>query len=183
MKKILSLLFILSSLVNAADILPNQQLQLTVQGVPAAEGSRLNATYPVSTDGTISMWGVGKVRAAGRTPGEVAESLAAAYKKEGIYQDPTFQIIIQGTELEPAKMVTVGGAVNTPGAKPFRDNLTLFEAVSAAGGANAFGALNRVKLFRNAKVYTFNLYNDDHKRIRVYPNDSIEVPQKNWAGR
>ena len=78
--------------------------------------------------------------------------------------------------------ITVGGQVNEPGRKLLPIGSTLYEAVQAAGGPTAFGAINRVKLFRNGKVYTYNLKMDSHKTVRVYPNDFVEMPQKQWFG-
>jgi len=183
MKKIFAILLAVTAFASGADIRPNQNLQITIQGVPQSEGFRLNSIYVVSGGGTINMWEIGTVRAVGRTPSELAASLAASYKAKGIYTSPTFQIIVQGDERLAEKTITVGGFVGAPGPKPYRDNLTLFEAVTAAGGANAFGADNRVKLYRNARVYTYNLKNNDHKRIKIYPGDAIEVPEKNIWGK
>ncbi len=60
--------------------------------------------------------------------------------------------------------------------------MTLFQALSAAGGENAFGSIRRVELHRNGKRYKYDLKNPEHMRVRVYPGDSINVPQKNWRG-
>ena len=80
-------------------------------------------------------------------------------------------------------MLTVGGKVRAPGAKRWAQGMTLFQAVMAAGGPTEFGAMNRVKLYRNGRVYTYDLSKGDHKLLKVYANDTIDVPQKNWAGR
>lgn len=161
----------------------NETIQISIQGVPQGEQFRLNSTYQVSAQGTITMWEIGKVRAAGRTPSELAAAIAAAYKAKGIYTSPTFQVLQPKTQNKVQEQVTVGGFVKSPGPKPYRDKMTLFEAVTAAGGENAFGAANRVKLYRNAKVYTYDMRKADHKRVVLYPGDAIEVPEKNWIGQ
>ncbi|NNC90258.1 MAG: sugar ABC transporter substrate-binding protein, partial [Akkermansiaceae bacterium] len=68
-------------------------------------------------------------------------------------------------------------------AKPYQRNMTLYQAVMAAGGATEFGAVNRVKLYRNDRVYTYDLNRGEHKLLKVYPKDVIDVPQKNVIGR
>ncbi|MEK6232657.1 MAG: hypothetical protein N2A42_12480, partial [Luteolibacter sp.] len=62
-------------------------------------------------------------------------------------------------------------------------NLTIYQAVQAAGGATEFGSLKRVKLYRNGKTQTFDLSNPQFMRVPLQPNDTLEVPQKNWLGQ
>jgi len=177
----LSALFL--SFTAQAQIKANQTLQIQIQGVPPGEQARLNAQYQVSSSGYITMWQIGQIRAAGKTKSQLAASIASAYKAREIYTSPTFQVIAPDESNLVAKTFTVGGQVKAPGPKPYRDGLTLFEAVQAAGGETAFGAVNRTKLFRRGKVYTYNLKNDKHKGVKVYAADTIEVPQKDWKGQ
>lgn len=182
MKKIFLLLTIIGILPSMAEIKAKQTLQINIQGVPQSEQMRLNAMYVVSDSGTINMWEIGTMRAAGRTPTELAASIAAAYKAKGIYTSPTFQVMPQNAGDTIASTITVGGQVGGSGTKPFLEGMTIYDAVSAAGGPTPFGAMNRVKLYRNAKVYTYNLKTDSHKQVKIYPGDAIEVPEKNWLG-
>jgi protein involved in polysaccharide export with SLBB domain len=66
--------------------------------------------------------------------------------------------------------------------KYFR-GLTLYEAVQSAGGANEFGAVNRVRLIRGGKVKEYNLKETKFMNIPLEPKDTIEVPQKNIHGQ
>lgn len=184
MKKLFLLTFalLLCGFTSADVIKPNQALQITIQGVPPAEASRLNSKYQVSSSGYITMWQIGSVKASGRNKQQLAAAIAAAYRSKGIYNAPVFQVTSQSEEQRVALTFTVGGQVKGPGPKPYRDGLTLFEAVQAAGGPTPFGAMNRVKLFRAGKMKEYNLKNDTHKGIRVYASDTIEVPQKRWNG-
>ena len=61
--------------------------------------------------------------------------------------------------------------------------MTLYDAVMAAGGPTEFGALNRVSLYRNNKRYVYDLSKGSHKLLKVFPRDTIVIPQKNWFGR
>ena len=165
-----------------ASIKPNQSLQISIQGVPAAEQSRLNSKYQVSASGYITMWKIGTIKASGKTKDQLAASIAAAYRAKGIYTAPVFQVIAQNEDGVVLKTFTVGGQVRSPGSQPYRDGLTIFEAVQAAGGPTPFGAMNRVKLFRAGNVKEYNIKSDKLKGIRIYPGDTIEVPQKKWTG-
>ena len=69
------------------------------------------------------------------------------------------------------------------GQKVWKKGMTLAGAVALAGGATPFGALNRVKLYRRGKVYAFDLRKKKDQMIKVYPQDIIEVPQKNFEPR
>lgn len=78
--------------------------------------------------------------------------------------------------------VTVGGQVRQPGRIMIPSGGTLADAVKAAGGETPFGAINRVKLYRNGKVYTYNLREAKHRGVRMYSGDLLDVPQKMWLG-
>ena len=167
----------------SAQIRVNQTLQITIQGVPVSEQSRINSTYQVSASGTISMWEIGSVRASGLTPDALARNIAAAYKAKKIYTNPNFSVIPPSDTGLVQKSFVVGGDVRGSGPKPYTDGMTLFGALQAAGGETEFGAITRIKLFRDGKVRIFNLKNDTDKAFRIRPDDMIEVPRKNWAGR
>lgn len=81
------------------------------------------------------------------------------------------------------QLVHIGGQVKAPGPRPFRQGLTVFQAVQAAGGATEFGAMNRVILFREGKQRKIDLKKAENMGIVTEPNDTIQVPQKNVIGR
>ena len=185
MKTILSFILLTLTLGVAMgqSIQVNQTLEIKVLGVPASEQARLNSAYQVSTAGTVTLWEIGVIKASGRTPNQLAAAISAAYKAKGIYTNPNFQVTTPTDGGLVQKRFTVGGQVKLPGPKPFTNGLTLYTAVQTAGGKTPFGATNRVKLFRNGKVYQYNLKDDRHKNIRIYPGDAIEVPQTDWKGQ
>ena len=201
--KLIVILFIAAFAAANGQIKPKQTLAISITGVPVSEQGRLNGSYPVSTDGYIEMWKIGKVRAAGLKSASLASSIAAKFKAAQIYSAPVFQVLNtdeaaeakRAKEMEESKAArdeqliedtkkfTVGGQVNRRGQLQWTEGITLFSAVQDAGGETAFGAINRVKLFRNGQVYTYNLKVDRHKSVKIYPNDIIEVPQKKWNGK
>lgn len=78
--------------------------------------------------------------------------------------------------------VTVGGQVRQPGVKALPKGLTLQGIIQAAGGATPYGAINRVKLYRKGKVYTYDLRDRRSQNIRLYSRDVVEVPQRHLLG-
>ena len=161
-----------------------QILQISITGVPIAEQGRLNSTYPVSEDGYIEMWKIGRIKAAGASKAALATTIASRYKAAQIYTSPVFQVMsTKDAETTDNHVFTVGGQVRQSGPKQWTEGLTLYGAVQAAGGESPYGAINRVNLFRNGKRYVYNLKNDKHKSVKIYAKDIIEVPQKKWNGK
>jgi len=185
MKTVVALLMTILGLSSAfGQIRAKQMLEIKITGVPVSEKSRLDNVYQVSSSGTINMWAIGTIKASGLTTSQLASTIASRYKAAGIYNSPTFIVTSQLEAGDAAvKTFTVGGQVKAPGPKPWSIGMTLFNAVQSAGGHTPFGAINRVKLFRNGSVYTYDLRNDRHKTVKVYEKDMIEVPQTGWNGR
>lgn len=61
--------------------------------------------------------------------------------------------------------------------------MTLFDAIALAGGVDKSGSRTRIKLIRGSKAYTYDLKQDDHKRIKIHPGDMIEAQGKDAFGR
>lgn len=193
MKKILTLLLSVLAVASAyGEIKVKQTLQITITGVPISEQGRLNSSYPVSTDGYIEMWKIGRVRASGLTSAQLATSIASKFRAAQIYSSPVFQVLNPADlsdearkkqQVEDTQKFTIGGQVKAAGQRQWTKGLTLYAAIQSAGGETTYGATNRVKLYRNRNVYTYNLKVDAHKSVKVYPKDIIEVPQKNWLNK
>jgi len=146
----------------------------------------LGITAPVRPDGKISVPLVGDVVAGGRTPDAVAKDLQeklAAYVRE-----PQVTVIL--TELrshEYLSRVRVTGAVRQPVSIPYRQGMTVLDAVLAAGGVTEFAAPNRSSLHRKSgdgsQAYGV-LLNDILENgnlstnYKVAPGDVITVPER-----
>ncbi|GAB3367381.1 hypothetical protein GCM10027431_11070 [Lysobacter rhizosphaerae] len=146
----------------------------------------LGITAPVRPDGKISVPLVGDVVAGGRTPDEVAKDLQT---KLGAYvREPQVTVIL--TELrshEYLSRVRVTGAVRTPVSIPYRQGMTVLDAVLAAGGVTEFAAPDHSSLHRKtgngAQAYGVQLGNildngDLSTNYKVAPGDVITVPER-----
>ena len=146
----------------------------------------LGITAPVRPDGKISVPLVGDVMAGGRTPDAVAKELQAKLATYVI--EPQVTVII--TELrshEYLSRVRVTGAVRTPVSIPYRQGMTVLDAVLAAGGVTEFAAPDRSSLHRRngdgAQAYGVQLDNilnagDLSTNYKVAPGDVITVPER-----
>jgi protein involved in polysaccharide export with SLBB domain len=181
---LIACLFGLAAIASAQVVIaPGQAIDIRISGVPQEEMSVVNNTYPVSEQGTIRMPFIGTVRAAGMRPDSLAASIEAAYRSAQIYTHPTVQVLSSSDETLKELTVSVGGWIRNPGPVKYVRGLTLYNAVQAAGGATEFGAMNRVGLIRGGQRKEYNLKQTKFMNILVEPNDTIEVPQKNWRGQ
>jgi polysaccharide biosynthesis/export protein len=159
----------------------DDRVQVTVWRNP-----ELSISGPVRPDGKITVPLIGDVEAGGRTPSEVAETIKQ--KLSTYIRDPNVAVII--TELrshEYLSRVRVTGAVRTPRSFPYRQGMTVLDAVLEAGSVNDFAAPNRTKLYRKVKdkVDVFEIDLGDiltkgqlRTNLPLRPGDVITVPER-----
>jgi len=148
----------------------------------------LNVTVPVRPDGKISVPLVGDVEAGGKTPEEVSAEIRT--KLEAYVRNPQVTVIVdQLRSHEYLSRVRVTGAVRTPISVPYRQGMTVLDAVLAAGGTNEFAAADRTELYRkdgaSTKAYAVRLDRILQKgelgtNYDVQPGDVITVPERSF---
>lgn len=146
----------------------------------------LSVEMPVRPDGKISMPLIGDVQAGGRTPKQVADDIRV--RLSGYIRNPNVTVIL--TELrshEYLSRIRVTGAVNSPVSLPYRQGMTVIDAILAAGGVNEYAATSLAKLYRkrNGKTHVLKIDLDaileDGKLNTNYdlqPGDIITVPER-----
>ena len=163
-----------------APIKAGKAIILSVSGVPAGEKTLVDGTYPVSESGMVNLPHIGLVRAAGLKADELSRVIQTTYQSRGIYTNPTVQVLTSTQDAVEKQTVVVGGQVGHTGPVDYTQGLTLYQAVQAAGGANAFGSMYRVKIYRGGTMKEYDLTQGKNMNIPLQPGDTIEVPQKNW---
>jgi polysaccharide export outer membrane protein len=106
----------------------------------------LSVTVPVRPDGRISVPLIGDVMAGGRTSQEVAKSIEE--RLATYVRDPKVAVIL--TDLRSHEFISrvrVTGAVQQPVSVPYRQGMSVLDAVLAAGGTNEFAAADRTRLY------------------------------------
>ena len=146
----------------------------------------LDVSVPVRPDGKISVPLVGDVEAGGRTPEEVAAEIQE--KLNTFVRDPQVTVILtQLRSHEYLSRVRVTGAVRTPVSVPYRQGMTVLDAVLAAGGTNEFAAADNTELYRKegdgTRAYAVRLdrilqKGDLATNYPVQPGDVITVPER-----
>lgn len=148
----------------------------------------LGITAPVRPDGRITVPLVGDIDAGGRTPSAVAKDIQD--KLADYVRDPQVAVIL--TDLrshEYLSRVRVTGAVKQPVSIPYRQGMTVLDAVLAAGGVTEFAAPDRSDLYRKdatsgvTSSYPVRLdrildKGDLSTNFKVAPGDVITVPER-----
>lgn len=146
----------------------------------------LSTAGPVRPDGMISMPLIGDVQAGGLTATEIANQIKQ--RLSNFVREPSVAVIV--TDLrshEYISRVRITGAVRTPRSLPYRQGMTVLDAVLEAGGANDFAAPNRTKLYRTVNdktdVYSVDLGDILNKgrletNYRLRPGDVVTVPER-----
>lgn len=159
----------------------DDRLQVSVWRNP-----ELSLTVPVRPDGRISVPLLGDVRAGGRLPEEVAadiESRLKAYLRE----PKVAVILVELRSHEFISRVRVTGAVRQPVSIPWRQGMTVLDAVLQAGGVTDFASANRTRLYRKGetRAETFDIKlesilkrGDLETNLDVRPGDIITVPER-----
>ncbi|MDR6423821.1 polysaccharide export outer membrane protein [Paraburkholderia phenoliruptrix] len=131
----------------------------------------------VDADGTIYFPFVGRVRAAGKTTGELRSELASSLIP--YIRNPQLDVRVLSYR---SQKIQVTGRVKTPGPLAITDvPLSLVDAVTRAGGITADADSRHVHLMRDGKQYVFDMMQvpgSDHATLNVIlqGGDIINVP-------
>lgn len=153
-------------------IAPADRLTLDVFGV-----TELTRTVQVDPNGMFTLPLVGTVQAAGKTPAEVAATIADQLRARYM-RDP--QVAVNAETIN--QNVTIEGQVRTPGAYPVLGRTTLMQALARAQGlaedANSryvvvFRRVNNQKMaaLYDVRAIRQGMYDDPE----IYANDVITV--------
>ena len=147
------------------------------------QNEELSATVPVRPDGKISTPLVEDMIAVGKSPSQLArdiEKSLAEYVKA-----PKVNVVVM-VAVSVFSQVKIIGQVKTPQALPYRDGMTVLDAVLAVGGLGQFAAGNRAHIVRTEngkqieiKVKLDALVNsgDMKQNLLLKPGDVLVVPE------
>ncbi len=154
---------------------PEDVLEISVWKEPD-----ISRSVPVRPDGKISLPLLNDVQAAGTTPMQLQTNISEGLRK--FITDPRVTVII--TQIN-SRRVYVLGEVNRPGPFSMYPDMTVLQALSAAGGFTQFAKLTGIYVLRNEKgrqvTLPFN-YKEvvrgqrAQENILLKPGDTIVVP-------
>jgi polysaccharide biosynthesis/export protein len=141
--------------------------------------SDLTATLPVRPDGKISLPLLGDVQAAGLTPLQLGMSITDGLKK--YLADPRVTVVVTAIN---SKHIYIVGEVSHTGAMAMSPNMTVLEALSAAG-LNQFANTKRIYVMRLQNGKQIKLPVNYRKLLKgeamdqnypLQPGDTIVIP-------
>lgn len=118
----------------------------------------LTGEFRVSDQGAVALPLAGTVRAAGRTPRELEDAVAAALKKGDMLKKPSVSV-----EVTTYRPIYVLGEVNKPGQYPYQPGMTVVSAAAVAGG------------------FTYRAIEDYASVVRTVGGDSVEAKASRQA--
>jgi polysaccharide export outer membrane protein len=146
----------------------------------------LTVTVPVRPDGKISTPLVEDMVAVGKNPSALARDIE---KVLGEYvKSPQVNVIVT-QPVSVFSQVKVIGQVARPGAVPFRQGMSVLDAVLAAGGLGQYAAGNRARIVRqeNGKQTEIKLRlgallngGDMKQNVLLKPGDVLLVPESRF---
>ncbi len=149
----------------------------------SASGRNLELTksVPVRSDGKISLPLVGEIQAAGQTPHQLEQVITD--KLKSFITTPEVTVVVEKVN---SRKYNVLGEVTKPGSYPLTTEMTIMDAIAAAGGFRDFAKKSGVYVLRKSpngqeahlkfNYKDFVKGNNSAQNIKLEPNDTIIVP-------
>ena len=146
----------------------------------------LSVTVPVRPDGKVSTPLVEDMPAVGKTPSALARDIETALSQ--YVKTPQVNVIVT-IPVSVFSQVKVIGQVTKPQALPYREGMTVLDALLAVGGVAQFAAGNRAHIARmingkevDIKVRLDALVNGGEMKenIPLQPGDVLVVPESRF---
>ncbi len=144
---------------------PNDQLRVQVYNEPSISGD-----YQVDGAGYISVPLAGRIKASGRTAGQLERAIVAALSR-GMLKDPRVNV-----QVSNYAAFYIHGEVKKSGEYPYRPGLTVMDAVATAGGFT-YRADESKAVVRRAGDNVDSVVPLD-RTISVSPGDNIKIPER-----
>jgi polysaccharide export outer membrane protein len=170
---------VLGPLVGAAvSAGPDQYLVGTddVLAISVWDNKDLEQVVFVRPDGKISLPFIGELQARGRTVADLEAEVTDKYQRT----IKNVRVTIAVREIKSRAIFFIGG-VARPGPLQLTQELTLLQAISAAGGFTPTAALDSVSIVRGDQWIAVDLAQlvqraETAKNIKLQPGDTIVVP-------
>jgi protein involved in polysaccharide export with SLBB domain len=134
--------------VQAIEIISEERLGIDdVFEVRVFSEPDLSGTYRIAADGTIDYPFVGRISVIGMRSGDVQE-LITAKLRDGYLKSPQVSLMVREWN---SRKVSVMGQVQHPGSVAYFTNMTIVDAIAAAGGFTGIASKNSVTLRREQK--------------------------------
>lgn len=139
-----------------------------VIGVRVWRENDLSGQLAVRPDGKITMPLVNELKAADLTPTQLASEISKALTK--FVNNPQVTVTVLQVR---SKRYFMSGEIGRPGAYPLASPVTVFEALTMAGGFRDFANKKKITIIRGTKRFRFN-WNEVVKGKNLSQNITLE---------
>ena len=103
----------------------------------------ISRSVPVRSDGRISLPLAGEIQAAGQTPLQLEQQIAA--KLKNFIAEPEVTVMVQQSNSQKFNIL---GQVSKPGSFPLNNSMTVLDAIALAGGFKDFAKQKSIYVLR-----------------------------------
>lgn len=156
------------------------KLQVVLKNIPSEDAANVSGDFTVNRgDGTITMpYLKNRIRVEGLTARDIENIVRSNYVAQQIYSDPIVQVHLNPDAVGvDARHVVVSGYVAKKATLPYREGITLIEALLDAGDITDYGS-RKIQVTRGTVTRTYDYFSARDRSIRLLPNDSIYVPRR-----
>lgn len=155
---------------------------ILMTNIPAVDSATMNRQYTVDrSDGTIKMpYLSSRVHVDGLTSRGVEDLLTKLYTTQKIYASPVIQADVTNEDTKGNIMqryIHVTGKVGAKKNLPYREGITLIEALVECGDITDFGSRG-IQVSRSGVTKTYDYFSARDRGIILHPGDMIFVPER-----
>jgi len=143
---------------------PGDPIIVYLRGIPGVPGGEQQIQDVVDEDGAINLPYINELRVGGNTPTKAENLIRHAYIDQKIYKYITVNVVV------PARSYYVRGEVRQPGRFPLMNDVTIIQALAAAGGFTEFANPKKVEILRGTRRIPLNL-----RDLERHPDRDISV--------
>jgi protein involved in polysaccharide export with SLBB domain len=131
--------------IRAVEMLPEERLGIDdVFEVRVFAEPELSGMYRIAADGSIDYPFVGRIAVIGMRSGDV-QALLTSKLRDGYLKNPQVSLMVKEWN---SRKVSVIGQVQRPGSVAYFPNMTIVDAIAAAGGFTGIASKNAVTVRR-----------------------------------
>lgn len=157
------------------------RIQLIFKNIPAEDVANVSGEYAVNRgDGTLSLPYLSKrVHVEGMTARDIESVVRSNYLSQQIYSDPIVQVILGSKNEVPVetRFIQVAGYVAKKSNLPYREGITLIEALLECGDITDYGS-RKIQVSRGGVTRTYDYFSARDRNIKLLPKDVIFVPRR-----
>ncbi|MBE6409122.1 MAG: hypothetical protein E7034_00810 [Akkermansiaceae bacterium] len=161
-------------------VIRGSKVVLIFKNLPTGEAANVDGEYQVSrSDGTILLpFLESRLSVLGKTARQVEDMVRSQYIAQKIYTDPIViaRVGHKGEDLE-ARFVQVTGYVHAKKNLPYREGITLIQALIECGDISDHGS-RKIQITRGTVTRTYDYFSARDRAIKLMPNDVIFVPRR-----